>query len=567
MRDAERPGGSARRVLRRTAAFAALVLGLSVAQLAPVLVSPASAASPLNVFVGYMDTHTVGFSSNQPNPWPYTDPTSFDGTPCPGYPNDTTCWDASAVRLDNPGSTAVTGVQVVVTMGSHTYALWGSNLAVKAGGMLVLTETGSSPNSENFDGSDFPPNSYNGGNQASCANSGAIPQVKVTIAGATITYLDNGQVLNTAGVDGGHCLNGQFVSGRVDESHPWVQIGAASPVAPSAPQSLAAKAGDGSVSLTWQPPASNGAANITGYDVYRGTSPGAESSTPLATGVTTTSFTDSTAANGTTYYYKVTAVNAAGQSPRSNEASATPQATAPSAPTGLMASGSNGSVKLSWIAPASNGGSQITGYDVYRGTSPGGESSTPIATGVSGSTYTDTGVTNGTTYYYKVTAVNAVGQSPQSNEASATPQAASAAGFVARVGSATASSAMTTISVPVTAVPAGNTLVVSLLLSSTKQLTTAVTVTDSAGNSYVVGRDTNDGSGGDRTVVLVSVGVKALAAGGSITPPLPCPGACRPPTAVRPSPAMTCTGERPRAVSRPPRSPQMSPGRASPTPA
>ncbi|HEV2257826.1 MAG TPA: fibronectin type III domain-containing protein, partial [Streptosporangiaceae bacterium] len=400
-----------------------MVLGLSLAPLAPMLASPASAASPLSVFVGYMDTHTVGFSSNQPSPWPFTNSSSFDGTPCPGYPNDTSCWDASAVRLDNPGSTDVTGVQAVVTMGSKTYALWGSNLTVKAGGMLVLTETGSSPNSENFDGSDFPPNSYNGGNPASCANSGAIPQVKVTIAGTTTTYLDNGQVLNTAGVDGGHCVNGQFVSGRVDESHPWVQIGAASPVAPSAPQSLAAKAGDGSVSLTWQPPASNGGANITGYDVYRGTSPGAESSTPLATGVTTTSFTDSTATNGTTYYYKVTAVNSAGQSPQSNEASATPRATAPSAPTGLMASGSNGSVKLSWIAPASNGGSQITGYDVYRGTTQGGESSTPIATGVSGSTFTDTGVTNGTTYYYKVTAVNAVGQSPQSNEASATPQA------------------------------------------------------------------------------------------------------------------------------------------------
>ncbi len=116
--------------------------------------------------------------------------------------------------------------------------------------MLVLTETGGSKNSENFDGSDFPPNSYNGGNTASCANSGAIPTVKITIAGTTTTYLDNGQVLNGAGVDSGHCLNGTFVSGRMDESHPWAQIGASSPVAPSAPQSLAATAGSGSVSLT-----------------------------------------------------------------------------------------------------------------------------------------------------------------------------------------------------------------------------------------------------------------------------------------------------------------------------
>ena len=53
-------------------------------------------------------------------------------------------------------------------------------------------------------------------------------------------------------------------------------------------------------------------------------------------------------------------------------------------------------------------------------------------------------------------------------------------------------------------VAAGHALVVSLLLSSTTHLTTAVSATDSAGNSYAVGRDTNDGSSGDRTVVLVT---------------------------------------------------------------
>jgi hypothetical protein len=59
--------------------------------------------------------------------------------------------------------------------------------------------------------------------------------------------------------------------------------------------------------------------------------------------------------------------------------------------------------------------------------------------------------------------------------------------------------------------------VVSLLLSSTTSRTGVISATDSVGNSYVVARDNNDGSAGDRTVVLVSVGVKALAAGGSIT--------------------------------------------------
>ena len=279
-----RPARRRGRTARRLTLAASASLGLSFLPLVTGATS-ASAATPLNVFVGYMDTHTVGFSTNQPNPWPYTDPSSYDGSPCPSYPNDTTCWDASAVRLDNPGSTDVTGVHVVVDIGSSVYDLWASNLTVKAHGMLVLTETGGQ-NSTNFDGSDYPPNAYNGGNQASCANSGAIPDVKITIAGTTTTYLDNGQVLNGGGVDSGHCLNGTFVSGRMDESHPWVQIGSAAPTAPT----RAAVAGrHGGQRL--------GGPDLVGADLERRLGdhrvqhlprhePGGESGTPVASNVT-----------------------------------------------------------------------------------------------------------------------------------------------------------------------------------------------------------------------------------------------------------------------------------------
>src|SRR6478672_6922309 len=436
-----RQSSPARRWMARSTGVAVTGVAALILESVLAVLAPASAATPLNVFVGYMDTHSVASSAKQPTPWPYTDPTSYVGSPCPAYPNSTTCWDAAALRLDNPGSVDVTGIHPVVTIGSSTYNLWGSNLTVKAHGTLVLTETGAQ-NSTNFDGSDFSPNSYNGGNTASCVNSGAIPDVKITLGGSTTTYLDSSQVLNGGGVDSGHCVNGSFVSGRIDESHPWVQIGTASATAPTAPQSLAAVAGDGSVNLSWAAPTSDGGSPVTGYSIYRGTSAGGESATPIATNVKTTTYADTGRVNGTRYFYTVAAVNAVGTSPQSNEASATPQSTqptAPTAPTGLAAVGGNASVTLSWTAPASDGGSAITGYAIYRGSTPGGESATPIATNVTATSFTDTGEVNGSAYYYKVAAVNAVGTSPQSNEASATPRATVASaptGLVASAGDA-----------------------------------------------------------------------------------------------------------------------------------
>jgi hypothetical protein len=95
--------------------------------------------------------------------------------------------------------------------------------------------------------------------------------------------------------------------------------------------------------------------------------------------------------------------------------------TAPSAPSLSAASAGIGSVALQWSAPASNGGSAITNYNIYRGTASGGETLLTQVGNVT--TYTDGAVTNGTTYWYKVSAVNAVGEGPLSNELSATPSA------------------------------------------------------------------------------------------------------------------------------------------------
>jgi PKD repeat protein len=118
--------------------------------------------------------------------------------------------------------------------------------------------------------------------------------------------------------------------------------------------------------------------------------------------------------------------------------------TAPGAPTGLTGTAGNGQVALSWTAPASNGGVNITSYRVYRGTSSGTETLLTSG-GCSGlgavTSCTDTGLTNGQTYYYKVTAVNAIGEGPQSNEASAKPGGCTAAQLLGNPGFETGTAA------------------------------------------------------------------------------------------------------------------------------
>jgi hypothetical protein len=165
-------------------------------------------------------------------------------------------------------------------------------------------------------------------------------------------------------------------------------------------------------------PASGGSP-ITGYVVYRGDAPG--TATQLTTVGATTTYRDATAANGSTYWYQVAAVNAVDTGARSNEVGASPvepPPVPPSAPT-LSKSVGNTVVNLSWTVPA-DGGSPITGYVVYRGTTSGG--ATELATLGLETAYEDTAVTPGTTYYYQVSAVNGMGTGTRSNQVSAVPK-------------------------------------------------------------------------------------------------------------------------------------------------
>jgi hypothetical protein len=97
-------------------------------------------------------------------------------------------------------------------------------------------------------------------------------------------------------------------------------------------------------------------------------------------------------------------------------------ASVPDAPA-LTATAGDETVTLSWN-PSSNGGSAVTSYDIYRGTSSGSET---LLGSVTSTNDADSTVTDGTTYYYEVSALNAIGQGPRSTEVSATPEAAGAA--------------------------------------------------------------------------------------------------------------------------------------------
>lgn len=201
---------------------------------------------------------------------------------------------------------------------------------------------------------------------------------------------------------------------RVDE----MTVTPATASVPAGPTNLTAAPGNTSVALSWQP---SGSGNPTSYTVYRGTKSDGEAVIPVATlGGTTTTFTDTGLRNGTAYFYNVAANNGVGVSPDSNEVSVTPAApvTVPSAPTGPTALASNGSVALSW-KPSPG----ATAYSVYRGTAPGAEAATAVGTSTS-TTFTDSGLTNGTRYYYTVTAGNSAGTSGPSAEVSGVPTAA-----------------------------------------------------------------------------------------------------------------------------------------------
>jgi fibronectin type 3 domain-containing protein len=182
---------------------------------------------------------------------------------------------------------------------------------------------------------------------------------------------------------------------------------AAGTMAPAAPANLrSAVDSSASVSVFWD--AVPGAAS---YNIYRAFASGGPYS-PLTTApavVISASYTDTSVSGDTDYYYKVSGVNVIGEGMQSAYIPAATRVPS-AAPVSLAAAMlSADSIEITWAAVPG-----ATGYHVYRAPTYGG-AYTPITPSVaSGAAHTDTGLSINTEYYYKVSAVNGVGEGPQS---------------------------------------------------------------------------------------------------------------------------------------------------------
>jgi autotransporter-associated beta strand protein len=257
--------------------------------------------------------------------------------------------------------------------------------------------------------------------------------VAVTLAGTTcVLYVDGVQAganyisltpsqlgSTTQNLIGRSQFSDPYLNGKVDDFRIYngalgaaqiAALAASYPVQPPAPTNIVATAVSANqINLTWSP-----ALRATNYYVRRSTVSGWPYTTVSAP-LTVTNFSDTGLTGGTTYYYVIAAANDGGTT-NSAEVSAT-TLTAPPAPASLTAvAGLSGAINLSW--PASAG---ATSYNVKRANFSGGPY-TVIATNVTTTGYTNTGLYGAVTYFYVVSAVNANGESTNSPEASATVQ-------------------------------------------------------------------------------------------------------------------------------------------------
>jgi subtilisin family serine protease len=253
-----------------------------------------------------------------------------------------------------------------------------------------------------------------------------------TADGEAWTVVDDGVSTETT-LTVGELTNGTSYAFRVAPVNafgagPWRSTLGTPAWAPAAPTGLEAATvphGSGEVRLTWTAPIDNGGSDITDYLVER--SVDGTSWTVVDDGVSTeTTVTVGGLTNGTEYSFRVAAVNGVGAGRSSDPAAAVPQgpAAAPTDVTAAVAPAAgvgSGEVHLAWTAPSDTGGSAITGYEIAWSTN-GVTWTTAESLEPADPSFTVRGLRDGTTYRFRVAAVNAVGTGPWSAPIPAAPR-------------------------------------------------------------------------------------------------------------------------------------------------
>jgi hypothetical protein len=179
---------------------------------------------------------------------------------------------------------------------------------------------------------------------------------------------------------------------------------------PGAPTQVSAVAGNAQATISFTAPASNGGSAIQSYILT--SSPGNLSASGSGSPLTVTGLT-----NGQSYTFTIVATNAVGTGPASTASNAVIPVTLPGAPTQVSAMAGNAQATISFTAPMSNGGSPIQSYKATS--SPGN-----LSASGGGSPLMVTGLSNGRSYTFRVTATNAVGTGPASAASNAVTPAA-----------------------------------------------------------------------------------------------------------------------------------------------
>jgi hypothetical protein len=298
---------------------------------------------------------------------------------------------------------AKTLTQTVVAKEAVTLGSFQSNISCTFGGNCQFPLDLTNPTAKNSSNVDVPGTyTYTSSNTASTT-------VTPSGSGATVTLVGAGLSTITATFTP---TNTTLYAGNTKSF--TINVTA---TAPSAPTGLVATASNGSVGLSWSA-GSNGGSAITDYLVEY-SADGSTWSTFADGTSSNTSATVTGLTNGTAYSFRVSAINSVNTGVASSVVSATPNV--PPTPTGLTATPGNASVTLSWTA-GTYGGPEVTDYVIQYST----DESTwlTFTDGTSAATSaTVSGLTNGTTYFFRVSAANSLGTSTASSTVSTIPVA------------------------------------------------------------------------------------------------------------------------------------------------